>query len=214
MKTVLILAVLCFYPYLARADTDIFPANCESPSVPDISNWEVVRQSRIEFRLSDETVAYLGLDIEHEIYRNPDSGEFMKVFSRHIPLILSRPKQTDERVIEDVATALYVQKDEEDRLAELGSKMDPFLYVYWRVQKNSRNENDMLDGDVNIWFMPSDGSCRFFQNEPVDIQFMTENVGNGKPRNVFVGVRYRIGDVYHILKVDRRDVANLMNGGR
>jgi len=43
---------------------------------------------------------------------------------------------------------------------------------------------------------------------------MTENVGNGKPRNVFVGVRYRIGDVYHILKVDRRDVANLMNGGR
>ena len=222
MKTVLILTVLCFFPYLARADstsslqadTDIFPANCKNPSVPDISGWEMTQWSRIEFRLSDYTVAYLGLDVEHRTYRNPDSGESMKVFSRHIPFIPSRPKQTNERVIVDVATELYVQKDEEDRLGKLDKKMDPFLYVYWRVRANPRNGNDMLDGDVNIWFMPSDGSCHFFQNELINIQFMTENMGEGKPRNVFVGVQYQIGEAYHILKVDRRDVAHLMNGGR
>ena len=236
-----LIGTFCFYPYLARADTKIFPANCESSPVPDISGWEVDQTSRIEFRLSDETVAYLGVDIEHKTYRDLNSGEFMKVFSRHIPFIPSRPKQTDERVIEDVVTELYVQKDEEDRLGELEGKMDPFLYVYWRVRENPRNGNDILDGDVDIWFMPSDGSCRFFQNEPVDIQFMTESVGNGTPRNVFVGVIYKfeickdknnIDDesrgyknknscpedekevFYHILKVDRRDVAYLAEGGR
>ncbi|MBI4158477.1 MAG: hypothetical protein HY505_02575 [Candidatus Yanofskybacteria bacterium] len=210
MKTVLlVLIVFCFCPYLARGDTDIFPASCSVP-VPDISGWEVGQTSRIEFRLSDETVAYLGLDVEHRTYRNPDSGEFMKVFSRHIPLIPSRPKQTNERVIADVATELYVQKDEKDRLGELNKKMDSFLYVYWRIQKNSRNGNDMLDGDVDIWFTSFDGSCHFMQNEPIGIQFLSENVGNGKPRNVFVGVKYQVGDVYHILKIDRRDVSDLM----
>ncbi len=211
MRKILAFAFItfCFYPYLARADTNTFPANCSVP-VPDISGWEVTQQSRIAFRLSDQTVAYLGLDVEQRIYRNPDSGESMQVFNRHIPFIPSRPKQTNERLISEVATALYVQKDEEDRLVELHKKIDPFLYVYWRVQKNPRNGNDMLDGDVNIWFMPSSGECHFAQNKPIGIQFMSENIGNGKSHNVFVGVKYQIGGVYHILKVDRRDVANLM----
>lgn len=215
MKRILVFLAVCFCPYLAWADTSVvsfsnpFPANCSVP-VPDISGWEVTQQSRIEFRLSDWSVAYLGMDVEHRTYRNLNSGEFVEVFSRHIPFIPSRPKQTNERVISDVATTLYVRKDEEDRLGELDEKMDQFLYVYWRVRENPRNGNDMLDGDVNIWFMPFDGSCHFIQNEPVDIQFMTENMGNGKPRNVFVGVQYQIGEIYHILKVDRRNVVNLM----
>jgi len=237
MKTALLtLTIFCFWSHFARGepvesvrgepahlgpieqvesiriDTDIFPMNC-SVSVPDISEWEVSQTSRIGFRLSGETVSYLGVDIEHTTYHNPDSGEFMKVFNRHIPLILSSPKQTNERVISDVATAIYVQKDEEDRFDEIGKKMDPFLYVYWLVRENPRNGNDMLDSDVDIWFMPPDGSCRFFQNEPIKVRFLTENIGNGKARNVLVGVQYQIGGVYHILKVDRRDVVHLMEGG-
>jgi len=213
-KALLALVIFCFCPYLARADTKIFPANCENPPVFDISNWETVKTSRVEFRISDQIVAYLGLDVEHRIYRNLDSGESLEVFSRHTPFIPSRSKQMDGQMINEVATMLYVQKDEEDRLGELEGKADPFLYVYWRIQKNSRNGNDMLNGDVNIWFMPSDGSCRFFKNELIKVQFLSEKVGDGQPRNIFVGVRYQIGEAYHLLKVDRRDVEHLMNGGR
>src|SRR3989338_7947436 len=209
MKTVLILAVLCFFPYLARADTEIFPANCSVP-VPDITGWEITRQSRIEFRLSDQTVAYLGLDIERSTYRNPDSGEFMQVIRRHTPATFAQPKQENDRLLGEMVEVFYAEKDMKDLLDALEKKTDSFLYVYWRIRTNPRNGNDVLDGDVNIWFMPPGGECRFVQNEPIGVQFMTEHIGNGKPRNVFVGVKYQVGDVYHILKVDRRDVANLM----
>lgn len=229
MRKGLVLAlVFCFYPYFVRGEPvesvfvgtpKKFPANCESPPVPDISGWEVTRQSRIEFRISDMATAYLGLDVERKIYHDTDSGEFMEVFSRHIPLIPSRQKIPDNRLVREVVALERVRQEEENRLAELEKETDVFLYIYWRVRTNPNNGNDALDGDVNIWFMPSDGSCRFFQNELVDIQFMTENMGDpeklrngagGKPRNVFVGVKYQISGVYHILKVDRRDVANLM----
>jgi len=66
---------------------------------------------------------------------------------------------------------------------------------------------------VDIWFLRPSGECLTARNERVGVQFMTENVGNGKPRNVFVGVKYQVGDIYHILKVDRRDLVQLMGEG-
>ena len=68
--TLLVLFISCFSPYLARGDTDIFPANCPNP-IPGLGDWEVVSKSRIEFRISEEVVSYLGLDIEYAYYRNP-----------------------------------------------------------------------------------------------------------------------------------------------
>lgn len=242
MKTALLtLLVFCFCPHLARgepvesarADTDVFPANC-SIAAPDISDWEVVKTPRTEFRISDLTVAYLGLAIEYADYRNPLNGkEFVRVFSRHIPLI---PEQKDpnERVILDVVIMLYNQKEERERLAQLEKESDVFLFMRWRTGDNIRTGGDMLDGDVDLWFLKSDGGCLVAKNEKVTIQFSSENVGNGKPRNVFVGVQYsieiypdenicsedeskdedvcKVQKFYHILKVDRRDVLQLTNG--
>ncbi|OGN03822.1 MAG: hypothetical protein A2655_00995 [Candidatus Yanofskybacteria bacterium RIFCSPHIGHO2_01_FULL_43_42] len=232
MRKSLVLAsiVFCFCPYFARgeparseliervesarADTDIFPANCVIPA-PDISGWEIVQTSRIEFRISDEAVAYLGLDIEYAEYRNPDDpGEFVRVVSRHIPMIPARPVINNGQLFREVATALYVQKKEQDRLNEIGKKTDSILVVRWRTKKNSRTGKDMKDGNVDIWFLQSSGECLTTQNKRVGVQFMTENVGNGKPHNVFVGIKYQVGDAYHILKVDRRDLVQLMNERR
>lgn len=211
--TLLALIIFCFSPYLARADTDIFPANCFVPP-PDISGWEVVPISRIEFRLSDTAVAYLGLDIEYTEYRNLiNTKEFVKVVSRHIPLIPEQ-KKLNERVILDAATALYARKEEQDKLKELDEKTDPILYVRWQTKDDPRTGRDIQYGDVDLWFLKPSGECLVAKNEKVGVQFLTENVGNGKPRNVFVGVKYQIGDAYHILKIDRRDVLLLMNGGK
>lgn len=208
-KTALAAILIIFLPSLARADTNTFPANCSVP-VPNISDWEAIQQSQIEFRLSNQAVAFLGLVVESKTYRNSHSGEIIKVFSRHIPMIFAEQKQDDERLLEEAVALFYAEKEKNDLLAKLKEKIDPLLYVYWRIRINPRNGNDMLDGDVNIWFMSSDGSCQFSQNKKIGIQFMTENVGNGQSRNVFVGVKYQIDGAYHILKVDRRDVANLM----
>ena len=220
MKTVLMLAIICFFPYLARADTDVFPANCSVP-VSDINGWETVRTSRVEFRLSDEVVAYLGMDVLYATYRNPsDSGEFVQVIGRHVPGIFATQKPKDERLILEVVTTTYDQENREDFFSEIVKKVDLILYLHWRVRENPRTGGDMLDGDVSIWFLASSGECLVAKNEKVKTQFLTENTGDpeklrngagGKPRNVFVGVKYQVGDSYHILKVDRRDLIQLMN---
>ena len=239
MKTaILVLIVFCFCPYFARgelarpelvervesargelvesarADTGVFPANCSSP-VPDISGWTIAQTSRIEFRLSDEVVAYLGLAIEYSEYSNPsDPGESILVVSRHVPMVFQKQKPTNDQLFREVATALYTQKEEQDRLAELDKKTDPILYIKWRTKKNPRTMGDKKDGDINIWFLRSTGECGLVQNKRVGVEFLTENVGNGKPRNVFVGVKYQVGDSYHILKVDRNDVVRFFEGGK
>ena len=95
------------------------------------------------------------------------------------------------------------------RLSEIAKKTDPILYLHWRTKENSRTGRDMKDGDTNIWFLQSSGKCLTAQNERVGVQFVTENVDNGKLRNVSVGVKYQVGDAYHILKIDRRDLLRL-----
>lgn len=225
----LILLAFCFYPYFARgepiesarADTDMlavsqvesFPANC-SVSAPDITGWETVRTSRIEFRLSDYAAAYLGLDIEYAEYRNPlNSREFIRVISRHTPLI-SVQNKLNERVILDAATTLYNQKEEQDRFNKLEKEIDSILFMRWGTKENPRTGKDMQDGDIDLWFLKSSGECLVAKNKKLGEQFLTENVGDGKPKNVFVGVKYRIGDVYHILKVNRGDILLLTNGDK
>lgn len=212
MRTALLsLAIFCFCPYLARAD--VFPANCSVP-VPDISEWKVLSKSRAEFRISDTAAAYLGLDIEYTEYRNPiNAGEFVKVTSRHVPLI-SEQKKLNERVILDTALTLYAQKAEQVRLSELADKVDPVLFMRWRTKENPRTGKNERDGDVDLWFLKFSGECLVAKNKKVATQFLTENVGNGKPRNVFAGVKYQIGDAYHILKVNRFDLVHLTEGER
>ena len=209
--SILALSIFCFFPYMARADTP-FPANCANP-VPDISGWETVSASRIDFRLSDNAAVYLGLAVEYADYRNPLSrGEFIRVVSRHVPFIPVRQTNPNERSFFETNTASYVQKEERDGLSELDKKTDPILYVRWRTNKEPRTGKDMRGGDVDIWFLKQNGECLIAQNEEVGTQFLTENVGNGKPHNVFVGVKYRVGKAYHILKVNRADVVQLTEG--
>lgn len=194
MRTVLLALILfCFCPYIARADTKPFPANCSVP-VPDTSGWKTIQSSRIEFRLSDYAAAYLGLDIVYMEYRNPlNDREFVRVISQHIPLIPEQKKLND-RVISDVVTTLYTRKEEQDRLSELATRTDFVLFVQWRTKENPRTRQNQLDDDVgvNVWFHNFDGGCLVVKNEKVRTQFLTENIGEGKSINVFVGVQYSI----------------------
>jgi hypothetical protein len=209
-KIAFLLIFIGFFPRLGKAEGyKIFPDNCSVP-VPNINEWEKSYQSRIEFRLSDTSNVYLGLSVESSFYHNSASGEFVQVFSRHIPFISSKPSNFNERLFSDTMKALYAENKEKEKLNNLNKRSDPFLYVYWRIIKNPRNGNDMLDGDVNIWFLNSNGLCVFIQNEPIKIQFLSESLVDKKSKNVLVGIKYQIKDYYHILKADRREVVNLI----
>ena len=156
--------------------------------------------------LLDAAVAYLGLDVK---YQNPaDPRESVRVISRHTPLILFKNHPKNEKLFREAATLSYIQKEAQDRLNELSSKTDPFLYVQWRTQKDARTGRNVQD--VSIWFRPSDGNwLPVIKNEKVKIEFLSENVGNGKTHNILVGRKYQVGSSYHILKLDRFDLIRL-----
>ena len=211
VATMVIMLFLC--PYFARADTAQIQPSLVVSQVPDIKGWNIISVSRIELIISNHDTAYLGLETE---YNNPnDSKEFVKVILRHIPLIVSRRKETNGRLLREAALNLYLQKEESDLLRGVSVESDPILYVKWRMMENPLTDRlDMLDGDVDIWFMPANGKWLFIKNEHISVEFLTENVGNGKLHNVFSGMKFQVGDQfdrpYHIIRVDRSILESLV----
>lgn len=202
--TVVVVSLFC--PYFARADTAQLATN-SNPPTPNISDWPVFNMSRTALNVSDMTVAYLGLEIT---YRNPvNFNEFVKVTYRHISLIISKQHKPNARLLSEMVTVFYNQKEERDRFLEISNRSDPIIYTQWRTKKNLTTGYDMLDGDFGVWFLSPKGDWVFVKNQEVEIEFMTENVGNGKPHNVFSGMKYQVGDLYHIIRVDRNDLLKL-----
>ena len=183
------------------------------PPVPDVSNWNVVSTSRIELRVSDCASVYIGLEVE---YNNPaNEKEFVRVVSRHISVPISKCRSYNKQLFSETVLTLYGQKEEEDLLFERSKQSDPFLYIEWQTAEDSRTGRDILTGDVSIWFMSAegllaDGNWFFFKNEKIEVEFLTENVGNGEPHNIFSGTKYIIGNIYHIIRVNRSDIVQLL----
>jgi len=211
MVIIVIAVFLC--SYFAEVDAYQSPVVVFNQSaVPDISTWTKVNTSRIELKISKDFVAYMGLEVEYSNPSNPK--EFIRVISRHIPMVASIHKNPDQRLSNEASVLSYLDKGEQERLTELSKKADPFLYINWHKTENPKTKVDMLDGDVNIWLMSPAGSWVFNQNGKVEVELLTENVGNEKPHIVFSGIKYQVGTVNHILRIDRSDVLRSLGKGK
>lgn len=200
------LLLFCLWANPARGDT-MCPTGDNMPPIPDTGDWMIVQKSRIEIRISSGRVAYLGSDTEQtRSHKDGLSNEFMRVIRRHAPAIFVRSQLGGNRSFLKETTTRYSQKEEADQLAELDKKAEPFLYLYWRSIENPITKRSGLEGDVNIWMLKPGGECLFVQNEKVGVEILSENIGDGKPRNILNGIKYQIGDIYHILKIDRGDL--------
>ena len=194
---------ILFYANFSEAQTRL---------VPDVSGWNITNMSRVELRISDYVSVYIGFETE---YSNPgDPREFVRVVSRHISLPIIKHKPHNQRLLSETSTALILQKEEQDLLKERSKQADNILYVHWRTMKDIRTGLDMSEGDVTIWLMMPNGEWAFVQNEKVEVEFLTENIGNGKPHNVFSGRKYRVGNFYHIMRADRKDIIKSLEGGK
>ena len=194
----------------------IFPcasAEAQTKLPPDFSGWTIDGLSRIELRVSDCSSVYLGLERN---YKNPaDPTEFGKMISRHIPLPISKCRKRDERSALETGNDLYARKEEDERLKESSEKSDPILYIHWRMVKDPSSGRERLDGDIEVWLMPpegplADGGLPYFKNAEISTEFLTENVGNGEPRNVFSGREYRVDGVYHLMRISRDAIMQLL----
>src|SRR3989344_4045146 len=180
--------------------------------VPDVTNWKVVNTSRIELRISDCASIYLGLETE---YSNPTvPGDFVRIVSRHIPVTVSKCRDFNERLASETVAEEYSRQEEQDLLNERTKQSDPFLYLEWKTDKDPVTGHDRLSSDVLLGIMAPDGNWLVTKNEKALVEFMTENVGNGKTRNIFSGAEFRVGGIYHILRANRSDIIRLLEGGR
>jgi hypothetical protein len=201
---------IIFSPLSARANP--IQASSNIP-IPDFDRWKIVNSSRIELTISDCASIYLGTEVE---YVNPsDSDEFIRVVSRHIPLPVSKCRKYDQRSLSETATVLFNQRAEEEILEARSKESDPFLFIRWRTGRDLDGRNK-LSGDVDVWLLPAEGlfsgSWLVFRNIKVDVEFLTENVGDGNNRNIFSGKKYTVGNSYHMVKVSRDDILRLLNG--
>lgn len=209
MKKVVAIIVFVFLfscPCISLADAS--PPVVSASNPPDISKWNIIGMSRIELRVSDCASVYLGLETD---YNDPNNLiNFVRVISRHIPLPISRCKDYNKLLLSETAIMLYAQKEEVDLLSERSRQSDPFLYIQWQTTKVPRTGRSELSGDVNIWFLSASGSWLSTKNERVEVEFLTEDVSNGKSHNIFSGRKYGVGGYYHILRVSRSDIVKLL----
>ena len=206
-----------FCPYMARADTALIQSAPEISLPPNVDGWNVINMSRIALIISDTAVAYIGFETE---YNNPnDLSESVKVIRRHIPLIISKNKKVDSRVLSETIITLFIKGEEDQRLKKISSEADAILYIHWRTARNPlTGRQNKLDGDINIWFLPADGNWIFVKNQSVKTEFMTENINSDKPDkkpyNIFSGMKYQVGDAYHIVRLDRSILVALADEGK
>lgn len=204
---VFLLLFSIFYPSLARADTPDPPAvslpvpsmsNASNP--PDLSGWKMEATYRIDVRLSDLVVIYLGFEI---LYSNPDSyGEFALVTKRHRPLIVAKSDPRDDRMFKKAVVNFYTQKEQENTLQKRYEEADTIVCQKWRVAKDAKTGRPVRVGNVEVWFLDSGGNSKIVFNQKVSVGSVSELKSPDFENGILAGVRYSIGESYQIIRAE------------
>ena len=188
---VFLLLFAIFYPSLARADTS---------DPPDASGWEIEVTYRIDYRISDLVVVYLGFET---LYSNPDgSGEFALVTKRHRPLIMAKSDPKEHRMFKAAIVNFYTRKELEDILRKRYENADTIICQKWREVKDSRSGQPVRVGDVKVWFLDSGGNTKTVLNQKVSTGSVSELRSPDFKDGILAGVRYSVGDSYQIIRAE------------
>src|SRR3989344_4877319 len=188
---VFLLLFAIFYPSLARADTS-YP--------PDASGWKIEATYRIDYRISDLVVVYLGFET---LYSNPDgSGEFALVTKRHRPLIMAKSDPKEHRMFKAAIINFYTRKELEDILRKRYEEADTIVCQKWREVKSAKTGQSKREGDVEVWFLDSGGNAKVVLNQKVSTGSVSELKSPDFKDGILAGVKYSIGDSYQIMRVE------------
>lgn len=176
-------------------------------SPPSTENWTVYSEEVIEIRLGDYgTTAYLGLII---IYQNPDNeNEFIKVVKRHTPIISVKHAIKDKR--SRYVVRKYSENNESSALDKLRKEADDIVYVRWKQKKDSWTDEYIQDGIIESWMLKQSGLWVHASERRVARRSISEPVGK-KGETELVGFQFRLGELYHILRIDTADILGEVN---
>jgi len=175
-------------------------------SPPSTEDWTVYGEEVIEIRLGGHgTTAYLGLII---IYQNPDNeNEFIKVVKRHTPIISVKHAIKDKR--SRYVIRKYSESNESSALDKLRKEADDIVYVHWKQKKDSWTDEYIQDGIIESWMLKQSGLWVYSKMRIVK-RSISEPVGE-KGETELVGFQFRLGEFYHILRIDIADILGEKN---
>jgi len=175
----------------------------QSNSVPpDVSSWKVEAIYRIDVRLSDLVVVYLGFEV---LYSNPNNvGEFALVTKRHRPLIMAKSDPRNDRKFQKAIIANYNRKEIEDKLKRRFDEADIIVVQVWHAVKNRQTGQFDLIGDVEIWFLDADGTwSEKMINQKVSIEPVSHLRSADFKDGIIAGIKYSIGNKYQIIRAEQ-----------
>ena len=195
-----------FYPSLARADThelsvlSLEKRESNESNLPDLSGWKEEATYRIDVRISELIVIYLGLET---LYSNPNiPGEFALVTKRHRPLIMAKSDPRDDRMFKSAIVNFYTRKELEGVIRKRHEEADAVVCQKWREIKDAKTDQPVRMGDVEVWFLDSGGNPKVVLNQKVSTGSVSELKSPDFKDGILAGVKYSIGDSYQIMRVE------------
>lgn len=179
------------YPSLARADI---------PDPPDLSGWKVESIFRVDVRISELVVIYLGFET---LYSNPNEpGGFALVTKRHRPLIMAKSDPKGDRMFKNAVVDFYTRKEREGILQKRYGEADTIVCQKWRVVKDAKTGHPVRVGNVEVWFLDSTGNPKTVLNQKVSIAPVSELKSPDFRNGILAGVKYSVGDNYQIIRAE------------
>lgn len=192
LATLFLLFFCCFTSAKASSQDIIRP--------PNVDDWRVVNVSVLDVRLSDLTVVYLGFQVQ---FQNPvETDEFILVTNRFRPLIFAKSDPRDDRKFQKAIVNFYTQKERQDILEKRYQEADAIIYQRWRVTVDQSTNQLVKNGDVDVWFLTSDGNWKLIKNEKVDIEPVSILRSKDFKQGILAGIRYSVGDSFQIIRAE------------
>ncbi len=199
-RTPLLLDVACLVIICASF------ANAQ-PDHPNLDGWNrtEVRESDLELKIQADKdrliyAAYFGY---FEDYQNPqNSNEFVRVIKRYIPVI-SVSKEVENQTMESSIVSNYDKKASHDLLEKVRKEADIIGYTRWQVAKDPRTGESVRSGKIESWLKVQNGDW-VHDNQAIVKELFSE-LSAGK-KVILVGIKFSLGNRYHIVKVDQTDL--------
>jgi hypothetical protein len=179
------------------------------PSIPDVDEWKADKSFNLDPKIDNTKIAFLG---EVKEYRNPrDPNEFVRKVSKHLALISMRrlTKQNEHFMFIDVTK--YHRRKEIEVLEEVRESSDVIAYVRGRVLIDAQTEQEVLVGNLECWLRKPDGTWHYSNTESLRHEIFSEPIGFGEEGAVLVGIKFSLGDVSHVIRLDVRDLIFIKN---
>ncbi len=178
-----------------------------SNSPPNLEGWKLVEshETNLEAKVQAGGLVYTAYFGYVEDYQGPGTpGEFVRVIKRYVPVILVVEDDQQKQTLQTEVVSNYSRKASQDVLSKVHTKADAVGYTRWHVTKDSRTGEDIRTGAVESWLRIQNGDWVYAEGI-IEKELYSEIASDSK-KAILVGVKFSLGNKYHIMRVDRADM--------